>query len=234
MRMRIALLVATALAVPGAASAQMATGQFSVTPRGGYMTFDNSSGIDDAPYIGVDANYIVSPYLTIGTGLLVSRPQTNGDYFLAQLSFGDTTFYLAAEQPLTLIDAGLNAQLRYPGDRITPFAVGGIGYYTLDLDPQVEGRPERSSDISGMLGAGVHFRLGEQVGIQLEVRDLIFTGFDRDALNPVSAAFGNTRYPEDFAPPPEAKETVHNLMFGIGFSFVPRGRQVADAGEGAR
>lgn len=231
MRIRTALLVTSALALPMAAGAQWTTQQFSVTPRGGFMTFDNSSGIDDAPYIGVDAAYAVSPFLSIGTGLTVSRPQTIGDFFVSQLIFGDTTFYLAVEQPLMMIDVALNAQARYPGERITPFLNAGIGYYTLDLDPQVETRPERSGGISGNIGAGLLFRLGEQVGIQLEVRDAIFTGFERDDLNPVAAAFNNTRYPEDFDPPPAAKETVHNLMFGIGFSFVPRARQVADAGE---
>ena len=231
MRIRTALLVTSALALPMTASAQWATQQFTVTPRGGFMTFDNSSGIDDAPYIGVDAAYAVSPFFSVGTGLTVSRPQTIGDYFISQMTFGDTTLYLAVEQPLMMIDVALNAQARYPGDRITPFLSAGIGYYVLDLDPQVETRPERSGGISGNVGAGLLFRLGEQVGIQLEVRDLIFTGFERDDLNPVSAAFGNTRFPEDFAPPPEAKETTHNLRFGIGFSFVPRARQVADAGE---
>ncbi len=231
MRIRTALLVTFALMLPMSASAQWSTRQFSVTPRGGFMTFDNSSGIDNAPYIGVDAAYAVSPFLSIGTGLTISRPQTIGDYFISQLSFGDTTLYLAVEQPLMMIDVALNAQARYPGDRITPFLNGGIGYYTLDLDPQVETRPERLGGISGNVGAGLLFRLGEQVGIQLEVRDLIFTGFERDDLNPVAAAFNNTRYPEDFEPPPAAKETVHNIMFGIGFTFVPRSSVVADAGE---
>jgi hypothetical protein len=234
MRIRTALLVASALTLPMSASAQWSTRQFSVTPRGGFMTFDNSSGIDNAPYIGVDAAYAVSPFLSIGTGLTISRPQTIGDYFISQLSFGDTTLYLAVEQPLMMIDVALNAQARYPGDRITPFLNGGIGYYTLDLDPQVETRPERLGGISGNVGAGLLFRLGEQVGIQLEVRDLIFTGFERDDLNPVAAAFNNTRYPEDFQAPPAAKETVHNIMFGIGFSFVPRSAVVTDAGEESR
>jgi hypothetical protein len=231
MRIRTALLVTSALALPLSAHAQWATQQFTVTPRGGFQMYDNSSGIDDAPYIGVDAAYAISPYLSIGTGLTVSRPQTIGEYFISQLTFGDTTLYMAVEQPLMMIDVALNAQARFPGERLTPFVNGGIGYYVLDLDPQVAGRPERSGGISGNVGAGLLFRLGEQVGIQLEVRDLIFTGFERDDLNPVSAAFGNTRYPEDFAPPPEAKETTHNISFGIGFSFVPRSRQVVEGVE---
>lgn len=231
MRIRAALIAASTLALPISASAQWAAQEFSVTPRGGYMTFDNSSGIDNAPYIGVDAAYAVSPVFSIGTGLTISRPQTLGDFFISQLTFGDTTLYLAVEQPLMMLDVALNAQARYPGERMTPFLNGGIGYYTLDLDPQVEGRPKRIGGISGNIGGGLLFRLGERVGIQLEVRDLIFTGFTRDDLNPVSENFGNTRFPEDFDPPPAAKETVHNIMFGIGFSFVPRGRQVIDEGE---
>jgi hypothetical protein len=226
------LLVTSALAVPMSAHAQLATQQFSVTPRGGYMTFDDASGIDNAPYIGIDAQYALSPYFSLGTGLTVSRPQTIGDFFISQLTFGDTTFYLAAEQPLMMYDIGLSAQARYPGELFTPFLTGGVGYYLMDLDPQVETRPDRTGGISGQIGGGLHIRLGEQVGVQFEVRDMIFTGFERDELNPVAANFANSRYPEDFAPPPAAKETVHNLMFGIGFSFVPRGRRVADAGEG--
>jgi hypothetical protein len=228
MRIRTALLVTTALALPMSVSAQWTTQQFSVTPRGGFMTFDKSSGIEDAPYMGVDAAYVISPYLAIGTGLTVSRPQTAGDFFVSQMTFGDTTFYMAIEQPLMMIDVALNAQLRYPGERFSPFANAGIGYYTLDLDPQVSSRPERTGGISGSIGAGILYHLSPRVGIQLEVRDLIYTGFERDDLNPVSPNFNNTRYPEDFAPPPAAKETVHNIMFGIGFSFVPRAAQVAD------
>ena len=234
MRIRTALLVTSALALPMSVGAQLATQQFTVTPRGGFMTFDNSSGIDDAPYIGVDAAYIVSDYLSIGTGLSVARPQTMGDFFISQLTFGDTTYYMAVEQPLMMMDVALNAQARYPGERFSPFVNGGIGYYLLDLDPQVTSRPKRMGGISGNIGAGIVYHVSQRVGIQFEVRDMIFTGFERDDLNPVAGGFSNTRYPEDFAPPPEAKETVHNLMFGIGFSFVPRARQAADAGEGSR
>lgn len=231
--MRSLLLAATAAALlPATAAAQWSSGQFSVTPRGGFMMYDDASGIDDAPYFGVEASYSFSPFFSVGTGLNVSRPQTLGDQFISQLTFGDTTYYFAVEQPLMLIDAGLTATGRYPGDLVTPYVMGGVGYYTLDLDPQVETRPERSSDVSGMLGAGLHFRVGRNVGIQLEVRDLIFTGFDRDDLNPVESEFNNTRFPEDFAPPPAAKSTVHNLMFGIGFSFTPRSGAVTDGQQG--
>lgn len=232
MRMRIFLLAAAAVVVlPGTVAAQWVPRQFSVTPRGGFMTFDESSGIDDAPYLGVEAAYTISPFLSIGTGLSVSRPQTVGDFFVTQLTFADTTFYLAVEQPLMMLDIGLTAQARFPGDRLTPFVTGGVGYYTLFLDPQVETSPEKIGDISAMAGAGLHIRLGRQVGIQFEVRDLIFTGFRRDELSPIRSNFQNTRFVEDFALPPEAKSTVHNLMFGIGFSFVPQSGAIADAQE---
>lgn len=233
MRLRTLVWLAVAVLVPATASAQWSTQQFSVTPRGGFMTYDDASGIDDAAYIGVEAAYAFSPYFSLGTGLTLSRPQTIGDQFITQLAFGDTTFYIGVEQPLMMIDVGLTAQARYPGERLTPFLTGGVGYYNLDLDPQAEGRPERVGDLSGMIGGGLHVRLGSSVGIQLEVRDLIFTGFERDELNPVASTFFNTRFPEDFTPPPAAKSTVHNLMFGIGFTFVPRGR-VTDVQEETR
>ena len=230
----VALVAALASACAAGAQEARASGPtsryFEVTPRGGYLRFDRASSIQSAPFLGFDAAYRLTPMFSIGTNLVVSRAETHGEDFLTSFRFGDasvgdTILILAAQQPVTLIDLNLGAQARLPAfGRITPFVNGGIGGYTLYLDPQSNGRPERFSRMSINAGAGLQFAVGRYGGFQLDVRDMIFTDFKRTRLNPTEPRFANLLFIEDLPQPPEAKSTVHNFQVSLGFTFRPQGQ----------
>ena len=215
-------LLVAALALPELGGAQVLARQFVVTPRGGYIAFDRASSLENAGYIGVDANYGLTSMLAIGATFAAGRAQTRGTDFIAGMPFGDTTFLVAVTQPVGVVNAGVTATLRLPfGSRLSPYATGGIGGYTLYLDPQVVGGPERFSRLSGLLGAGINFQMGQTTGIQLDLRDMIFTGYRRARLDPTAAQFQAARFNEDLPSPPAPKSTLNNLVFSIGFSFRP-------------
>jgi hypothetical protein len=108
-----------------------------------------------------------------------------------------------------------------PFGRFTPFVIGGLGVYTLYLNPQVNASPRRLSNMSATLGGGVDLLLGKSGSVQLGLRDLILTDFRRDFLNPSEPRFFETRFAEDLPSPPAAKNTVHNFQLTLGFSFRP-------------
>ncbi|MFN2398038.1 MAG: outer membrane beta-barrel protein [Gemmatimonadaceae bacterium] len=203
------------------ASAQVTPRRFAVSPRGGYLSFEKASGLEGTPVIGLDAMYAFNRYFMIGTGLSAARPSTRGQDFIASLTFGDTTLLVEVKQPVTLLDVNLAAMLRWPGATFSPYFIGSVGSYTLYLDQQVVGSNRKFSKLSATAGVGVNYRVSEGAGLQLDVRDFIFTDYDRDQLNPAAARFANIRFPEDVPVPPAAKKTVHNLMFSLGFSFTP-------------
>ena len=76
--------------------------------------------------------------------------------------------------------------------------------------------------MSGNFGGGVAVQLSSNAGIHFDVRDQIFTKYDRERLRASESRFAETRFPEEFVIPPAPKETLHNIQFSIGFSFTPR------------
>jgi hypothetical protein len=151
---------------------------------------------------------------------------------------GDTTFLYRAQQPIQMADVNLIAVMRLPAfGKLAPYVRGGVGGYTLFLDPQVsdqvgQGGRNRVQRMSINAGAGLGYRFNESVGVTLDVRDMIFMNYDRERLNPVRPAARLARFIEDFPTPPEEKSTVHNIMIQLGFSFVPTFGD--DSAEGGR
>jgi hypothetical protein len=200
--------------------------QWLVSPRGGLLHYQREASLKSAPVLGVDATYFFTPTFGVGTTLSVARSNTRGEDFLAALNFGipsdgDTTLYFGVTQPVTLFDVGLLGTARMPLGRFTPFLVGGLGVYTLYLNPQVNASPRRLSNMSANIGGGVDLLLGKSGSVQLGLRDLILTRFRRDFLNPSEPRFFERRFAEDLPAPPAAKNTVHNLQLTVGFSFRP-------------
>ena len=227
------LAVLALLAVSSVGQAQSEARQWTVSPRAGYVSYQREASLENTGFIGADLSYNFSRMFALGTNLSVARPQTNGEDFLTSLTFGietdgDTTYYFAVSQPVTILDFGLSATARFPMARISPYVTGGVGSYSMFLNPQVNRQSRRISGMSGSIGGGVNFQVGRNAGIRLDVRDQILTNYKRDRLNPSESRFSETRFTEEFAVPPAAKETLHNLQFSIGFSFTPR-----MSGEGA-
>lgn len=234
MRFLRCLPVLAALALPQAGGAQVLARQFVVAPRGGYIAFARASSLENAGYIGVDANYGLTNMIAIGATFAAARAQTRGSDFIAGMPFGDTTFLVAVTQPISMVNAGVTATVRLPlAGRIDPFLTGGVGGYTLYLDPQVVGGPQRFSRLSALVGGGVNFQLGSSTGILLDVRDMIFTGYRRHRLDPTASQFQDARYREDLPAPPADKSTLNNIMLSIGFTFrpTPSGTSTPEGGE---
>ena len=225
------------LSLPVAAHGQAAAppNRFVVVPSAGFIRFDEASGIDNAATLGIDAIYNFTRMFGVGLGASFSRPVTSGDDFIGAIYLGDTTFLYRAQQPIQIADVNLVGMMRLPTfGRMSPYLRGGVGGYTIFLDPQVSdevgqaGR-NRIQRMSVNAGGGVAFRFSEALGMTLDVRDMIFMNYDRERLNPVRPEARLTRFLEDFPTPPEAKSTVHNLMFQIGFSFVPSSGDTGEA-----
>ena len=212
----LAITVAIPVVARGQANRAM------VTPRGGYIAFDQASGIEPAAFVGLDLVYDLARYFSVGAALEVARPTTRGEDFLGQLTIGDTTRLYQVVQPITVLSTGLNARVQLPMmDRLVPFLVGQVGVYKVYLDPQSAGDHRTFQGLMGAFGGGINFRLREEVGIQLDARDHIYFDYDRDDLSPIASQFQVTRFGEDLPKPPQAKETIHNIVFSLGFSFRP-------------
>ena len=217
---------------PGISTPGAATGtggrSFTLMPHVGVLRMSIYSGLENAPALALDARYDLSPRLAIGTAITVARANTRGGDFITALRYGDpskgdTTFIFRLQQPVTLLDASLNATFTLPAfARLEPYVTGGAGIYSFFLDPQANAGTSRDfSRLSGLLGGGLRLRLSPAAGITLDVRDLVLTNFDRDRLSPSDARFRTNVYPEDFAPPPVARDLVHNVMFSVGFTWTP-------------
>ena len=209
-----------ALASATTAGAQLVRREFRVTPAFGFARFDEATSIENAPHVGLSTDFAITPNLAIGLSFGSSQPETHAEDFLRAQRFGDTTYVFGVRQSLSVLDYGARALFALPElGRLAPFAHGGAGFYTIYLDPQVSGGPSRVTKTMFSVGGGANVRVRGRAGVTLDVRDMIFTGYNRDRLyqaTPSDFAFG-----EDFPRAAATKKTTHNLVFSIGFSFTP-------------
>src|SRR5919112_1972877 len=146
MRFVRCLPLVASLAVASVGGAQVRAKNFLVSVRGGYLSFDRASSIHGAPMIGLNADYNFNEMFGLGVGLIATRPNTRGEDFITSLKYGDSVTYLfKVTQPLSVTDASINATLRAPAMRIQPYVSGGVGAYTIYLDPQASNGPSRFS-----------------------------------------------------------------------------------------
>ena len=220
----------TLLLTPGASTGAGAGGRsFTLMPHVGMMRYSIYSGLENAPALALDARYDLTPRVAVGTAISLARANTRGGDFVTALRYGDpskgdTTFIFRLQQPVTMLDASLNATVTLPTlvSRLEPYVTGGAGLYTFFLDPQANAGTGRDfSRLSALMGGGLRVRLSPAAGITFDVRDLVLTNFDRERLAPSQARFRTNVYPEDFAPPPPARDIVHNVMFSVGFTWTP-------------
>lgn len=221
-----AVAALAALAFSGGAAAQTGEREFSVLPRVGAINFDRASSLQSAPFLGLDAEYHINRFFGIGTTVHVARPDTRPEDFLTTLTFGiptsgDTTFFYQTGQAITLLEGGLLGALRYPVGRFTPFLVGSAGYYRTFLDPQINRGARGWDGPSFSFGGGFAVQFSERSGIQLDVRNLVLTDYEAVSLEPSLGRNPNIFFEEDFANPPARKSSVNNLVFSLGFRYVP-------------
>lgn len=245
-------LVIAALLVPShTVHAQRAAGQFQITPRLGYVAWDNASGIQD-PVLnsgdcdypqfgqecargtnnlmaGISALYGLTNNLSLGVGFDVARPVTNGTFFsAAEIEIAGLQELTLINQRLTVIQYTAEGQFAFAVGRIAPFVVGSVGGYTVYKEASKSDFAgttgfERFGDLMFSVGLGLDFLLAAGSGFRIEVRDLVYTGWDRAQLNPVRPEFQTELFPDLLPAAPGESDTLHNFMLAIGFVFVPGG-----------
>lgn len=242
------LAIVAIVAGPEAVRAQqLSVGEYDVTIGGGLALHENASALVPAsPLLTIGGRFLVKSSFGLGFGLDYIRTETDDDVFpLAQFRFpdNDSTVLFAVTQPVAIFHYQLNAYAGKEFGRVYANVIGGVGGYTVYTDPQASGDPTMSSepvritDLLFSLGGSVRLAISETAGIEFSARDVVYTGYDRDLLYPLrepirQCDFGSTpasnpdacqneRFPELNPVPPEKKSTLHNLIFGLSFSFIP-------------
>jgi len=201
----------------------LAAQQFEIGPRLGYVKFQEETGLENAGMLGVDTRYKLGSHLALGFRLDVSMPSTDGQYFSAEMAFGDTTLIMQVQQPITLVQYMATAEFE-TGGSFSLFANGGAGGYSVRLDPQASYGVNSVTEWGFAAGAGLRIRTGGGTSVRLEIQDLIYTNFNRNSLNPVEPRFAPVRFPDVVPTQPAFDGTAHNIYGAISFIFTPGGR----------
>jgi opacity protein-like surface antigen len=222
----LAAVFAAGTAVPVAAQ------DISVLVRFGTQSFDKAASLENTLMIGLDVLYPVNSWLELGPSLSIGRGQTVGNHFISSITYGvvglgDTTSFHRGTQPMTLLDATMNARVSMPGDRLVrPYATAGVGGYVQLLDPVVMRTDARQTGISFNAGVGALYQFSERAGIALDFRAFALNDYDRNALDPrpsinTLAKAEETLWREDFPVAPASKSSVTNYAISLAFSYVP-------------
>lgn len=240
--MRRAVLTALAgvgfmLAADGAAAQGLTAGKFTVTPVVGAMRWDEASALANkkadasgeftestiTPTVGLAADYSITRNVALGFYFEAARPQTRGDYFPSLLlNFPANAELRTISQRVTVMMYGIQGTANFGVGRVQPYLSGGAGLVTVNGDAQQNDRNATFSTGQFQVGGGIGYAVSGSTTLRLDVRDFVFTGWDRDELYPVNPAFQNTLFPSANGNPPAEKSTVHNVRLAIGFSYVPR------------
>ena len=223
MRRPALLLAALLLGAAPAGAQQEPGGRFQVTPYAGYLAFDGESALDPAPVGGLEVAYRLAGTLKVGFTVDYARTRVDGHKFpYAELNFGiDSTVLVAVHQPVSVLHAAALATLELPGRALAPYVAAGLGGATVFLDPQQADRPATVEDLVAQLGAGLVLRTGGALEARIDARDVVYTSFDREALNVVRPQNRNDRFPELNPPASPGEQTMHNLRFTLGLRYRP-------------
>lgn len=229
---------------PGLAQGQVVERAFDVDVGGGVILHQNASALVPlSPALNLRARYFVTSNVGIGFSLDYSRTETDDDIFpLGQFAFttADSTLLVAMTQPLAIFHYELIGTLGKEVGRLYPQLVLGLGGYTIYMDPQQNAGNSRMSDFSFSVGGAVKWALSETAGLELSLRDVVFTGYDRERLNLIpdrtcrvrdETQFSGTVCPNERYPflDPEHSDpnwvgpssTVHNFIVTLAFSLFP-------------
>lgn len=205
-------------------------GQFQVGPRLGYVKYATKTGIKDdglktsSAVLGLDGLYSVTNNIGLGFRFDLSRPETDGSFFPAEMTFKDTTELFEISQPLTILEYFGKIEVG-TGGNFNLFVNGSVGGYHITLDPQVADGLKNVGDLAFAFGGGLAIQAGATTHVRLEVQSAIWQNFDRASLNPVSNRFTPKQFPEAIPPQAPFKGGVNNLQFSLAFSFAPGGER---------
>jgi hypothetical protein len=171
-------------------------------------------------------NFRFTSMLALGLTASVGRPMTDGTYFpLVRMQAADTSLYYRVSQRITSYTIGAHAVATAPLGRFAPYGLIGIGRSFLEMDPQTTGTTTRSSGPMFSLGGGINILLRQNSGITFDIRDVVFTNFDREVLNGTDPLFRDDRVDQTPSGIPGKKSTIHNIRLSVGVSFVPDSKQ---------
>lgn len=227
--MRAAVALTVLLAVD--AAAQDVVRRWDVGTHIGFTSFDKGTGLDGAPFVGMDATYhgllgrrIAGLDLGFGMNFAASQPQTLGDQFpVVQLDFGDTTFLHTVAQRITLLQFGAHGRVGTAVGPVNVYALGGTGGYSITVNPRQNARNETFVHQLWQGGLGASYAIRDNIGVRVEGRSVWFTGFDRDRLDPTISYTRDRRVRDALPPPhPEPKDGLaQNWQFSLVFNYVP-------------
>lgn len=210
------------LAFPAEANAQIEPGRFRLSAGVGVQDFAESSALKTTFIGALDANYYFTRNIAIGLFGQVGRPETDAVFYpLVRLDFGEETELYQPAQKVTNYVVGLQGQLALEVSRLSPYAVGGVGYYVFNLDPEQNRADVNRDGISLNLGLGATYAITSSAGILLEIRDMVLLEYDRDWFNLSDPLLAEPRVPEPGGQLPDKQSTIHNLRFSVGFTYVP-------------
>lgn len=206
------------------AAAQVEVGRFQVSAGGGWMQFAGGSAIVGSPVLSGTATYALTPRVGFGVWTDYAYSETDGSKFPpAAFQFGDSTVYVTLNQPVEVWQYGVHGQIQAGGGAMSPFAVLGVGGYTIFPDPQQNASATNFSGMVVLLGAGVNFRVGGSTGIQIAIADAFYPDWTPEKLYPARDEFQNTRFPELNPDPGELSDSAHNFRITAAVTLAPGG-----------
>jgi Outer membrane protein beta-barrel domain len=234
---RLLPLAAAALLGASTVSAQMAPEKYGVGAHLGYTKFSKGAGLENAPFLGVDASY-QTPWNPLeklglhntdfGVGFLfaASAPLTRADQFpVVALDYGDTTFLFTVAQRITLLQEGLKASAGYHvNSNVRLYGFLGLGYYTMLLDARQNLAAKNITRQMQMFGGGADYALSETIGVRFEARAAIFTSYNRASLDPSVGYLRDTRIVDALGKPDGTWSRVWNPQMSLVFQYVPSRR----------
>lgn len=233
MRLGLALM-GLALASP-MASAQQA-GEYGVTVLAGQATYAEGSALGSAPMAGLEAHFLPTTMFGVGFYVMGSRPTTDERYFpMTRMEFNDSVYHYLVSQQVLNVDFGVSGSVRAGIGSFEVMGLAGVGRYYFSLDNERISSPRQVPNedydsfggLEYMLGGSVGYNFGESGAIRVQVRDMVYTDFDRnqfDVSEPLLAA-RNVPHPNQDLLDSENNSTIHNIRLNVGFTFFPGGRR---------
>lgn len=226
-------------------------GRWEISPRIGLVFWDNASALQDpllsggdcdfpefnhecastfnSLMAGISALYGITDQIQLGLAFDVSRPVSNGAYFpAATIEIGGLQQLTLVSQRLTVIQYQVEGEWSPTFARLAPFVTGGLGGYTVYKDAAKADQAgvtgfETFTGLMFSVGVGLNWAFGEGAGIRAELRDMIYTDWDRNELNPVLPQFQTDLFPDLLPEPPGDSSTLNNFRLSVGFFFIPGG-----------
>lgn len=211
------------------------SGRYGITVLAGQSTFADGSALKSTPVAGLEAQFLPTEMFGIGFYIMGARPTTDERYFpMTRMEFNDSVYHYLVSQQVVNLDVGVSGSARAAFGQVEVMGLAGVGRYYFSLDNEriwsPREIPNEDYDSFGgleyLVGGSIGYHFGESGAIRLQVRDVIYTDFDRNRFDVSEPLLGarNVPHPHQELLDSENKDTIHNIRFNVGFTFFPGGR----------